>query len=205
MSESFLMHFILNTLSPQYGPFKISYNTHKDKWFINELMTMCVQEEIRLMMDQEESTMLVTQKKGKKGKSQVSQKGKHQIPPKADIKKDEKCFFCKKKGHVKKKYLKFQKWLEKKGNPTSFVCYESNMVNVNTNTQWIDSKYIIHISNSLQGMQNLRKPMRSEQFILFGNKMGSHVEVIGTCYLTLNGGFVLELQGSFMYQVSHET
>ncbi|RVW99769.1 Retrovirus-related Pol polyprotein from transposon TNT 1-94 [Vitis vinifera] len=73
MSESFLMHFILNTLSPQYGPFKISYNTHKDKWFINELMTMCVQEEIRLMMDQE------------------------------------------KKGHVKKKYLKFQKWLEKKG------------------------------------------------------------------------------------------
>ena len=72
MSESFLMHFILNTLSPQYGPFKISYNTHKDKWFINELMTMCVQEEIRLMMDQEESTMLVTQKKGKKGKSQVS-------------------------------------------------------------------------------------------------------------------------------------
>ncbi|RVW40372.1 hypothetical protein CK203_092419 [Vitis vinifera] len=72
MSESFLMHFILNTLSPQYGPFKISYNTHKDKWSINELMTMCVQEEIMLMMDQGESTMLVTQKKGKKRKSQVS-------------------------------------------------------------------------------------------------------------------------------------
>ncbi|RVX10561.1 Retrovirus-related Pol polyprotein from transposon TNT 1-94 [Vitis vinifera] len=41
MSESFLVHFILNTLPPQYGPFKISYNTHKDKWSINELMT-CV-------------------------------------------------------------------------------------------------------------------------------------------------------------------
>ncbi|RVX04594.1 hypothetical protein CK203_023478 [Vitis vinifera] len=35
MSESFLVHFILNTLPPQYGPFKISYNTHKDKWSIN--------------------------------------------------------------------------------------------------------------------------------------------------------------------------
>ena len=91
------------------------------------------------MMEQGESAMLITQKKGKKGKSQVSQKGKHQIPPKADIKKDEKCFFCKKKGHVKKKCLKFHKWLDKKGNPTSFVCYESNMVNVNTNTWWIDS------------------------------------------------------------------
>ncbi|RVX15691.1 Retrovirus-related Pol polyprotein from transposon TNT 1-94 [Vitis vinifera] len=112
MSESFLVHFILNTLPPQYGPFKISYNTYKDKWSINELMTMCVQEEGRLLMEQGESVML--------------------------------------KGHVKKKCLKFQNWLEKKGNPTSFVCYESNMVNVNTNTWWIDSGSTIHISNSLQ-------------------------------------------------------
>eukprot|EP00261_Vitis_vinifera_P037732 XP_019078975.1 PREDICTED: uncharacterized protein LOC109123503 [Vitis vinifera] len=89
MSESFLVHFILNTLPPQYGPFKISYNTHKDKWSINELMTMCVQEEGRLLMEQGESAMLVTQRKGKKGKSQASQKGKKQIPPKSDIKKDE--------------------------------------------------------------------------------------------------------------------
>ncbi|RVW80543.1 hypothetical protein CK203_051254 [Vitis vinifera] len=51
MSESFLVHFILNTLLPQYGPFKISYNTHKDKRSINELMTMCVQEEGRLLME----------------------------------------------------------------------------------------------------------------------------------------------------------
>ena len=35
MSESFLVHYILNTLLHQYGPFKISYNTHKDKWSIN--------------------------------------------------------------------------------------------------------------------------------------------------------------------------
>ena len=51
MSDSFLVHFILNTLPPQYGPFKISYNTHKDKWSINELMTMCVQEEGRKVND----------------------------------------------------------------------------------------------------------------------------------------------------------
>ncbi|KAJ9671559.1 hypothetical protein PVL29_025321 [Vitis rotundifolia] len=85
----------------------------------------------------------------------------------------------------------------RKDNPTSFVCYESNMVNVNTNTWWIDSGSTIHIANSLQGMQNLRKPVTSEQFILSGNKMGSHVEAIGTCYLTLNSGFVLELQKTF--------
>ena len=37
MSESFLVHFILNILPSEYGPFKISYNTHKDKWSINGL------------------------------------------------------------------------------------------------------------------------------------------------------------------------
>ena len=58
MLESFLVHFILNTLPHQYGPFKISYNTHKDKWSINELMTMCVQEEERLVMELGESAML---------------------------------------------------------------------------------------------------------------------------------------------------
>ena len=31
ISESFLVQFILNSLSPQFGPFKINYNTQKDK------------------------------------------------------------------------------------------------------------------------------------------------------------------------------
>ena len=51
MSESFLVHYILNTLPQPYNPFKISYNTHKAKWSINELMTMCVQKEGRLLME----------------------------------------------------------------------------------------------------------------------------------------------------------
>ncbi|XP_073046058.1 uncharacterized protein [Primulina eburnea] len=36
MSETFLVHYILCTLPQQYRPFKISYNTHKDKWSIND-------------------------------------------------------------------------------------------------------------------------------------------------------------------------
>ena len=68
-SETFLVHYILNTLPQQYGPFKISYNTHKDKWSINELMTMCVQEEGRLVMEAGESVHLATQRKNK-GQSQ---------------------------------------------------------------------------------------------------------------------------------------
>ena len=43
----------------------------------------------------------------RKGKSQANQKGKGKIPPHVGIKKDSKCFFCKKKGHMKKECTKF--------------------------------------------------------------------------------------------------
>ena len=73
---------------------------------------------------------------GKKRKDQAKRKGKIPIQPGI---KESKCSFCKKKGHMKKDCLKFKIWLNKKGIQFSFVCYESNMVNVNHNTWWIDS------------------------------------------------------------------
>ncbi|XP_047252325.1 uncharacterized protein LOC124887182 [Capsicum annuum] len=63
MSTPFLMHFVLNSLPTKYDPFKISYNTHKDKWSINELLTMCVQEEEKLKHEMSESVNLVTRDK----------------------------------------------------------------------------------------------------------------------------------------------
>ncbi|KAL0462715.1 UNVERIFIED_CONTAM: hypothetical protein Slati_0159100 [Sesamum latifolium] len=194
MSESFLVHYILSTLPPQYAPFKISYNTHKDKWSINELMTMCVQEEGRLSMEAGESVHMATQGKNK---CQAKEKGKAKVPPHAEIKKESKCFFCKKKGHIKKDCPKFKIWLEKKGNQLSYVCCESNMVDICHNTWWIDSGPTIHITNSLQGLENLRKPVESEYYIYSGNKMGSRVKAIGTCRLVLNSGFVLILKKTF--------
>ncbi|EOY03584.1 Uncharacterized protein TCM_018693 [Theobroma cacao] len=40
ISYDFLVHFVLNSLPSQYNAFRISYNTHKDKWSINELLTI---------------------------------------------------------------------------------------------------------------------------------------------------------------------
>ena len=60
--------------------------THKEKWYINELLTMCVQEEGKLNQERIESAHLVTQenKPDKKGK------GKQKTPlnhvNKSDIK-----------------------------------------------------------------------------------------------------------------------
>ena len=137
MSKSFLVHNILNTLPLQYVPFKISYNTHKDKLLINGLLTMCIEEKGRLLMEQGESSMLVTQEKYhnrgmNQSENQANKKGKSKIPPQGGIKKESKCFFCKKKGHVKKDCAKFKKWLEDKGKSISSVCYEYNMVDINT-------------------------------------------------------------------------
>ena len=145
-------------------------------------------------MEMRESAMLAT---WEKDKAQANKKGKEKLPPQADIKKEHMCFFCKKKGHVKKGCVKFQNWLEKKVNQFSFVCYESNMVDVVYNTWWIDSGSTIHILNSLQDMRNLRKSVGSEQGIYSRNKMRSHVEAIGTCTLVLSSDFVLNLEKSF--------
>jgi hypothetical protein len=68
ISESFLVHFILNSLPTKYTPFKISYNTHKDKWSVNELLTMCVQEEERLKHEKPQSE-IHDKGKSKRGKS----------------------------------------------------------------------------------------------------------------------------------------
>ena len=124
---------------------------------------MRVQEREGLVMEMSESALLTTVYGKNKGtKSQANQKGNGKIPPEADIKKVAKCFFCKKKGYMKKNCPIFQKWLEKKGKSISLICYESNMASVNINTWWIDSGFTIHIANSLEGMQNLRKPMESK-------------------------------------------
>ncbi|GAV62235.1 UBN2_2 domain-containing protein, partial [Cephalotus follicularis] len=51
ISEGFLVHFIMTSLPVQFGPFKINYNTHKEKWKMSELISMCVQEEERLKVE----------------------------------------------------------------------------------------------------------------------------------------------------------
>ncbi|CAD5184135.1 unnamed protein product [Musa acuminata subsp. malaccensis] len=66
VDESFLVQFILNSLPSRFGPFKIHYNTNKDKWDLNELTSMCVQEELRLRQENSYNVMTTTQGGGNK-------------------------------------------------------------------------------------------------------------------------------------------
>ena len=88
ISESFLVQYILCTLPPQYSPFKISYNTHNKDWSISELLTMCVQEEERLLVEQGEKVlslfptvkgriMLRTRKRARLNPKQASRRNPH--------------------------------------------------------------------------------------------------------------------------------
>ena len=117
-------------------------------------------------------------------------KEKNHIPPIAKIKKESRCFFCKKKGHLEKDYHKDKAWLGKKGNYFSFVCFESNMANICHDTWFIDSRSMIHISNTMQDFSSQREPNEGERFIYSGNWMRSHVAAIDTCRLNLGFGFV---------------
>ena len=132
-----------------------------------------------------------------KGENNAKNKGKGKTQPKAGIKKESTCFFCKMKGHMKKDCANHKAWLENKGTSFSFVCYESNFTNVYHNTRWINFGSTIHVSNTLHGMRNLRKLVGNELYIHSGGRSSSYVEAIGTCSLKLSSGFVLQLEKTF--------
>ena len=56
-------------------------------------------------------------------------------------------------GHKQPMCYRFKSWLErkkKKGNPLTLVCFESNLVDIPSNTWWLDTSATIHVTNSLQ-------------------------------------------------------
>ena len=60
LSQDILVHLVLISLPTQFSPFKISYNTQKKKWTLNELIAQCVQEEERLKQEKIESAHLAS-------------------------------------------------------------------------------------------------------------------------------------------------
>ncbi|RVW26828.1 hypothetical protein CK203_111491 [Vitis vinifera] len=92
------------------------------------------------------------------------------------------CYFYGKKGLVKKDCNKSKAWFEKRGINLSFVCYESNLAEVPSNTWWIDSGATTHVTNLMQGFLTTRKPKESEKFLYMGNRLKVEVVVVGEKY-----------------------
>ena len=72
---------------------------------------MCVQEEGRLVMELGDNAFMETQRKNK---NQAKQKEKGKVPPQVKIERESKCFFYKKKGHMRRIMSNFINGLRRK-------------------------------------------------------------------------------------------
>ncbi|CAH9119283.1 unnamed protein product, partial [Cuscuta epithymum] len=199
ISEGFLVHFIMTSLPAQFGPFKINYNTQKEKWKMSELIAMCVQEEERLKVERPDVAYLTTTNTSKrKGKfktgesSKVHKTGTSALAGSTNANGPPRCKFCHKKGHFQRECSKFKEWLAKKGTHL-FMIYESFNISVPINTWWIDSGSMVHVTNSLQGFHTIWRLERNQRTIKIGNGEDLNVEAVGTLPLVLEGGFCMYL------------
>ncbi|KAK9913445.1 hypothetical protein M0R45_037261 [Rubus argutus] len=127
VDAQFLVHMALNSLPASFSQLKTTYNAQKDKWTLNELISICVQEEER--MKKEEVVVNLVNKpqpkhhkpKGKKNGSSSSAAAKNPtLAPKPNNLKAKnntsfKCFFCKREGHMKRECTKYKDWVKKRG------------------------------------------------------------------------------------------
>ncbi|XP_024156046.1 uncharacterized protein LOC112164034 [Rosa chinensis] len=75
ISKKVMVAHILNTLPPSFSQMTVSYNTQKESWTPDELISNCVQEEERLRREKGKSVNFV-----QKGKQGQQQKGKKKQP-----------------------------------------------------------------------------------------------------------------------------
>ncbi|RVW61617.1 Retrovirus-related Pol polyprotein from transposon TNT 1-94 [Vitis vinifera] len=176
--EDILVHLVLISLPTQFSPFKISYNTQKEKWTLNELIAQCVRGR-RLKQEKIESAHLASTSQGfgTNKKRKRDNKGKQTAvsgTSKQKAKKQDKeitCFFCKKAGHMKKTCTKYAAWREKK-----------------------DTGATTHISVTMQGCLRSRMPTDGERYIYVGNGNKVAVKAIGLFRLQLDSGSEVENQ-----------
>ncbi|KAL6334275.1 hypothetical protein AAG906_014675 [Vitis piasezkii] len=85
----------------------------------------------------------------------------------------------------------------RRGINLSFVCYESNLVEVPSNTWWIDFGATTHVTNLMQGFLTTRKPKESEKFLYMGNRLKVEVVVVAWFGILCDGLYKISLNHEF--------
>lgn len=124
IDDAFLVHLVLNSLPQQYSQLQCNYNTQKEKWSLNELISICVQEEERVKKEKSVVVNLVNEPQFKKkfkpkfSATKAFASGASTSKGSNSFKNNKlnfvKCFFCHKSGHVKNNCQGFKDWLAKK-------------------------------------------------------------------------------------------
>ena len=209
--DACIVHQALNTLPPDFGIIKTNYNSQDETWSVNDLIARVVAEEDKLKKEKEHLALYASsshKKKNKKFKSRTH-KGTQETtgqsdnmgPNKTFLKNDgDRCFFCKKKGHMKKECAKFKAWMSKRGltsnDSLTLVC-ESNLSEAPSSSWWLDSGATNHVAFTIQGFINRRKPNKDESKLTVGNNEKADVMFVGDVILILDSGFKLMLKDTF--------
>ena len=86
---------------------------------------------------------------------------------------------------ISNKYIEFLK-NEKNGlydNHWVSVCFESNVIDVSSDTLWLDSNATIHACNSMQTVISRRSPISLEQYVYIGDGTRVQVDFLGVVIL----------------------
>ena len=130
LSKELLVHLVLISLPIQFSQFEVSYNCQKDLWFLNELISHCVQEEERLKHEKAESAHLAITSKDKKNKKIKKDKDAADAALQKKQQKEQTkdvCYFCRAANHRKKHCANYHAWRAKKGTLLNLVCSEVNL------------------------------------------------------------------------------
>lgn len=202
IKDEFLIHLIFASLLKEFDTFVVNYNIQPEKWDLEKLVAMCVQEEERIKVSHGGTINYVKDNKKKGFHSNFSSskaQGKAPMPHQPQlgnfvVEKDQ-CLHCKKIGHYKKDYPDYLKMImAKKGENIITFVNESLYVSYSKSTWWIDSGATIHVKNSLQGFRSTRATQRSERRIKVANGVQADVEAVGDLSLELADDFTLLLR-----------
>ena len=209
--DACIVHQALNTLPPDFSIIKTNYNSQDETWSVNDLIARVVAEEEKLKKEKGHLALYVSsshKRKTKKSRNHTH-KGTHDTtgqsdnmgPKKTSFKRDgDCCFFCKKKGHIKKDCAKFKAWLSKcestSNDSLALVC-ESNLSEAPSSSWWLDSGATNHVAFTIQGFINRRKLNQDESKLIVGNNEKADVVFVGDVILILDSGFRLMLKDTF--------
>nr|XP_051200527.1 uncharacterized protein LOC127314096 [Lolium perenne] len=129
LPEQFVIHLIFASLPKEFETFAVNYNAQPEKWAIEKMIVMCVQEEERIKGQSGDSVNYLSPTKKRNFQSSKPQGKPQWNPPPAkphgkaqdhqpheEVAKDT-CKWCKEKGHYQKDCVAFLKHLCKKGIP----------------------------------------------------------------------------------------
>lgn len=208
-SQEMAIDTILHSLHSGYDQFKLNYSMNSLDKTLTELHGMLKTAEKTLKSDKQDVLMVRGGKFKKSGKKRNAKKGGNKASPtkqtgaKSAKRKvsqptsESECFYCKKKGHWKRDCLKLKED-QKNGTvvPSSGI-FVIDCILANSTSWVLDTGCGSHLCSNPQGLRRSRKLSKGEVDLRVGNGARIAALAVGTYYLSLPSGLVLELEECF--------